>query len=137
MRIHRLMPGVRRFLLTVLALGLPLTFSEPAHKYDFSIRVFGPGEENLSVKDPYARYQWALKNDGELQYVEIKNRFEDSNPELAAHIDMANKLGLPAPVSGPDAYKQAKITARKGVDINVLPAWNQYDAPSAGNGSCD
>ena len=60
---------------------------------------------------------------GELQYVEIKNRFEDSNPELAAHIDMANKLGLPAPVSGPDAYKQAKITARKGVDINVLPAW--------------
>ncbi len=128
MRIHRLMPGVRRFLLAVLAVGLPLTFSEPAHKYDFSIRVFGPGEENLSVKDPYARYQWALKNDGELQYVEIKNRFEDSNPELAAHIDMANKLGLPAPVSGPDAYKQAKITARKGVDINVLPAWNQYDA---------
>ena len=50
MRIHRLMPGVRRFLLTVLAVGLPLTFSEPAQKYDFSIRVFRPGEENLSVK---------------------------------------------------------------------------------------
>ena len=97
MREHRLMPGVRRFLLAALAVGLPLAVSEPAHRYDFSVRVFGPGEENLSVKDPYARYQWALKNDGELQYVEIKNRFEDSNPELAAHIDMANMLGLPAP----------------------------------------
>ena len=120
MRIHRLMPGVRRFLLAALAVGLPLAVSEPAHRYDFSVRVFGPGEENLSVKDPYARYQWALKNDGELQYVEIKNRFEDSNPELAAHIDMANMLGLPAPVSGPDAYKQAKITARKGQEVQSI-----------------
>ena len=77
----------------------------------FSARVYGPGEENLSASDPYARYQWGLKNDGELQYVEIQNKFENSNPELAKRIDLANYLGIPAPVSGPDAYYQATITS--------------------------
>lgn len=93
----------------------------------FSARVYGPGEENLSASDPYARYQWGLKNDGELQYVEIQNKFENSNPELAKRIDLANYLGIPAPVSGPDAYYQATITSVKGIDINILPAWELYD----------
>lgn len=97
------------------------------NRYNFSARVYGPGEENLSAGDPYARYQWGLKNDGELQYVEIANKFRDSNPEMAKRIDWANYLGIPAPVSGPDAYHLETITAVPGVDINVLPAWNQYD----------
>ena len=96
--------------------------------YDFHTYVYGPGVENLSASDPYARYQWGLKNDGEFQYVEIVNRFEDSDPRLARHIDVANYFGFPAPVEGPDAYRQEYITAKRGIDINVLPAWNQYDA---------
>ncbi len=98
-----------------------------ADSYGFSARVYGPGVENLSAGDPYARYQWGLKNDGELQYVEIANKFRDSNPEMARRIDLANRLGLPSPVEGPDAYELATIDAKKGIDINVLPAWNLYD----------
>lgn len=96
-------------------------------RYDFAARVYGPGEENLSSGDPYARYQWGLKNDAELQYVEIVNKFRDSNPRLAAQIDLSNYFGIPAPIAGPDAYTLETITARKGMDINVLPAWEQYD----------
>lgn len=110
----------------VFALSQPFT-GLAADRYDFSVRVYGPGEENLSVGDPYARYQWGLKNDAELQYVEIANKFRNSNPEMARRIDWANRLGLPSPVEGPDAYELATITAREGIDINVLPAWNLYD----------
>ena len=110
----------------VFALSQPFA-GMAADRYDFSIRVYGPGEENLSAGDPYARYQWGLKNDGELQYVEIANQFRNSNPEMASRIDLANRLGLPSPVAGPDAYEQTTIDAVKGIDINVLPAWNLYD----------
>lgn len=132
MRLNKWKQAVSLFLVGAVVLGTPISLGKAEENRkeksaDFSIRVFGPGEENLSVKDPYARYQWGLKNDGELQYVEIKNRFQKIDPELAARIDIANKMKLPAPVAGPDAYRQAKITARPGIDINILPAWNQYD----------
>ena len=96
--------------------------------YTFSARVYGPGVENLSAADPYARYQWGLKNDGELQYIETVNKFRTTDPYLALEIDLANYLGLPAPVEGPDAYELQTTDAVEGIDINVLPAWNVYDA---------
>lgn len=100
----------------------------PGTAYTFHTDVYGPGVTNLSSSDSYSRYQWGLKNDAELQYSEITNRFKDSNPKLATYIDLANYLGMPAPVAGPDAYRIREIRARKGVDINVLPAWNLYDS---------
>ena len=104
------------------------TSAYDAERYTFSTDVYGPGVTNLSSSDSYSRYQWGLKNDAELQYSEIINRFKDSNPKLATFIDLANYLGMPAPVAGPDAYRIKEIRARKGVDIDVLPAWNLYDA---------
>ena len=97
-------------------------------QYTFHADVYGPGVANLSSSDSYSRYQWGLKNDAELQYSEITNRFKDSNPKLATYIDLANYLGMPAPVAGPDAYRIKEIRARRGVDINILPAWNLYDS---------
>ena len=35
--------------------------------HTFTAHVYGPGVDNLSASDPYARYQWGLRNDGELQ----------------------------------------------------------------------
>ena len=94
----------------------------------FSAHVYGPGEENLSSGDPYAKYQWGLKNDGELQYQEVVNRFRSSDPVLATTIDLANALKIPAPVEGPGAYELETTDSVKGIDINVLPAWELYDA---------
>lgn len=96
--------------------------------YDFAARVYGPGVNNLSASDPYARYQWGLRNDAEMQYVEVVNRFRDSNPRLAYMIDLANLLGVPAQVPGPDAYELEETNAVRGVDINVQPAWELYDS---------
>ena len=111
----------------VLVAGLPLTAAAEMEDYGFSKRVYGPGEDNLSASDPYARYQWGLRNDGELQYLEVVNRFRNSNPPLAASIDLANTLGLPAPVAGPSAYEIETTNSVKGVDINIQPAWDLYD----------
>ncbi|MDO5408172.1 MAG: S8 family peptidase [Eubacteriales bacterium] len=94
----------------------------------FRLHVYGPGVENLSASDPYARYQWGLKNDGELQYLEVVNKFRNSNPKLAKVIDLSNKLGIKPPVEGPSAYEIETITSKRGVDINILPAWNLYDS---------
>lgn len=100
----------------------------PDTQYTFHTDVYGPGVANLSSSDSYSRYQWGLKNGAELQYSEITNRFKDSNPKLATYIDLANYLGMPAPVAGPDAYRIKEIRARRGVDIDILPAWNLYDS---------
>lgn len=117
-------------LAVICAASLLLTASVSpvdAFPYTFSTRVYGPGVENLSLGDAYARYQWGLKNDAELQYQEIKNRFRDSNPSLARRIDLANLLGVPAPVSGPGAYELVTRDAVAGIDINIRPAWELYD----------
>lgn len=97
-------------------------------KYDFAARVYGPGMNNLSVKDPYSQYQWGLRNDGELQYVEVVNRFRSSNPRLAYVIDLANQLGIPAQVPGPAAYELQETNSVRGIDINIQPAWKLYDS---------
>ncbi|MCD8223724.1 MAG: S8 family serine peptidase [Clostridiales bacterium] len=97
-------------------------------RYTFSAHVFGPGVDNLSLKDPYAQYQWGLRNDGEFQYYEVTNRFDDINQQLARDIDTANMLGLPAPIEGPDAYRLRTTIAVPGIDINISPAWDLYDA---------
>lgn len=113
----------------ILALGCVGT---QAPIYDFSVRAenypYGPGEDNLSAGDPYSIYQWGLRNDGQLQYMEVVNRFRDSNPRLAVTIDLANMLGIPAPVEGPSAYELQTTRAVPGVDINIQPAWKLYDA---------
>lgn len=100
----------------------------PQQTCDFSVRVYGPGEENLSASDRYAQFQWGLKNDGELQYLQLKNRFRDSNPPLASKIDFANSIGIPAPVPGPGAYELETTNAVSGVDINIKSAWELYDS---------
>ena len=112
----------------MFAFELPLTVAAETMEYGFSQRVYGPGEDNLSAGDPYARYQWGLRNDGELQYLEVVNRFRNSDPRLAATIDIANALKLPAPVEGPGAYEIETTESVKGIDINIQPAWELYDA---------
>lgn len=99
-----------------------------AAEYDFAARVYGPGMNNLSVKDSYSQYQWGLRNDGELQYVEVVNRFRSSNPRLAYVIDLANQLGIPAQVPGPAAYELQETNSVRGIDINIQPAWKLYDS---------
>lgn len=115
----------------ICALSIPMTALAGAAdvlQYDFSLRVYGPGEDNLSAGDRYSQYQWALKNDAELQYLELKNIFRDSNPPMASRIDFANSIGIPAPVPGPGAYELETTNAVRGVDINIKPAWDQYDS---------
>ncbi|MCD8370358.1 MAG: S8 family serine peptidase [Clostridiales bacterium] len=123
----------RRWAAAVLAAGMVVgapTGTFAAEK-DFMTHVYGPGVANLSVKDTYSQYQWGLKNDAELAYQEIVNRFQESHPSLAWRIDLGNYLGIGSPVEGPDAYRVKTITARRGADINVLPAWELYDASTA------
>lgn len=118
-------------LAAVCAMSVPAaaaTGEADSLRYDFSLRVYGPGEDNLSAGDRYSQYQWALKNDAELQYLELKNIFRDSNPLMASRIDFANSIGIPAPVPGPGAYELETTDAVKGVDINMKPAWELYDS---------
>lgn len=86
----------------------------------------GPGVINLSPRDTYAQYQWGLKNDGDLQLVELRNRFEYGG---SAYVPAENgpHSGLPLP-NEPGNYEVLTTNAVKGIDVNVLPAWELYDA---------
>lgn len=122
--------NVSILLTAVCLLTVPMTSLAAVEDYKqpFKIHVYGPGERNLSSGDYYAQYQWGLKNDAELQYLEMRNRFSESNPSLARAIDVSNALGLPAPVAGPSAYEIQTTDAVEGVDINILPAWELYES---------
>lgn len=112
--------------------GMAVTMPSLGKREGFSKRVYGPGVNNLSSSDYHARYQWALRNDGELQYLEIVNKFREINPPLARQIDLSNMFGIPAPVEGPDAYELETTNAKRGIDINIQPAWKLHDSHDDG-----
>ena len=93
--------------------------------YPFEI---GPGMDNLSIGDQFATYQWAFKNDGNLQLVSMINKF----PQLEANIgttpdDESGSIETPEKI-GPGAYEPITTNAVAGIDINLKPAWALYDA---------
>lgn len=96
-----------------------------------SLRTFaiGPGVDNLSLGDAYAIYQWGLKNDGELRLTQMQEAFQSMSGSLGSTPDQAQsgQVGLPR-VIGPGAYESIVTSAVPGVDINVLPAWDLYNA---------
>ena len=74
----------------------------------------GASREAVPYADPYASYQWAFLNTGELRLV----------PSHTAAVDAA--LGA---VSGSAALSaDGTIHSLAGIDINIVPAWKKYDA---------
>lgn len=116
-------------IVSICMAGIPFSAygSNAAFHADYE---YGPGADNLSSSDEYAKYQWGLRNDGNLEYIEVINKFQEISPLLADLIDIANafSLELPPSFAGPDIYMQHSTTAVEGVDINIQPAWQQYDA---------
>lgn len=82
-----------------------------------STYAVGPGIDNLSLGDEYATYQWALKNYGEFQLTELISRFSP-----------LDYLAGGQKQSGPGAYESKITNSITGIDINIKPAWDLYDA---------
>lgn len=91
----------------------------------FSLYAVGPGLDNLSLKDEYASYQWALRNDGQVQKLERKLDFKTVEPII--HTDENGTDTLSLPPLGPSNFFTTTINAVKGIDINIQPAWELYD----------
>lgn len=103
------------------AIVLSESLSEEDTIQSFSV---GPGLANLSLGDAYATHQWALKNDGQFQL----SQSEDKNPEDGFSFDgNSDQSALPT-IIGPGASYNSTVNAVNGVDINILPAWDLYDA---------
>lgn len=88
----------------------------------------GPGMDNLSLGDSYATYQWGLKNDGEFQLVQMTASFRSLDSVYGARKGRSASISLPDLGPGMIEYQSTVIQAESGVDINILPAWKQYDA---------
>lgn len=91
--------------------------------------AIGPGIPNLSLGDTYAAYQWGLKNDGEFQLTQLRSKFQSLDPTYSGASTESGQVGLPQ-VVGPGAYESTIIYAIEGTDIDILPAWDLYDAAS-------
>lgn len=92
------------------------------------LQAIGPGMDNLSLGDSYATYQWGLKNDGELQLVQMTASFRSLDSVYGARKGRSASISLPDLGPGMIEYQSTVIQARSGIDINILPAWKQYDA---------
>lgn len=118
--------------LTAAALSLALCtaiVAAPIHRntkadYTFSLSAVGPGLNNLSVKDDYASYQWAFKNDGQVQKFERNLDIQTVEPIVRTDESGVDSLYLPP--LGPSNYTTDTIDAVKGIDINLQPAWELY-----------
>lgn len=92
---------------------------------EFHTFDIGPGLDNLSPSDEYAAYQWGFKNYGDLRMIEIRKRFSDISQKYRNVIDPSGLIGLPRH-NGPDTYERITTDSVAGIDINILPAWDQY-----------
>ncbi|MDO5418184.1 MAG: S8 family peptidase [Lachnospiraceae bacterium] len=88
---------------------------------------FGPGFQNLSPGDEYATYQWGLKNDGELKLVQMTASFRSLDSVYGGRRGPSSTISLPDLEPGMIAYEKHVIQAVSGMDINILPAWKQYE----------
>lgn len=124
------MTFLNRTVLAACLLAAACTVTSQASPRD---RVTGPGallpdSSGLSPGDTYAEYQWGLKNDGSLQLVEIRSQFADSGDAYETPDgERGPHSGLPIPY-GPGGYQVYTTDAAAGVDINIEPAWELYDA---------
>ncbi len=113
---------------TAFSKGPSKSVSESASE---PIRTFalGPGIDNLSLGDAYAIYQWGLKNDGEFRLTQLQQAFQSVGDQLGSTPTEAKsgQVGIPR-VVGPGAYESVVTSAVPGVDINILPAWDLYNA---------
>lgn len=83
----------------------------------------GPGYQTLPYADPYGDYQWALLNTGIFKLVpNHKAKLEDL---FQGWLDGGS---IDAEQPGPSEEGEETTVAAKGIDINILPAWKQYDA---------
>lgn len=110
----------------ILAAALPLHAS--AAVSELSALAIGPGLSNLSLSDRYADYQWGLKNDGEFQLVQMTASFRSLDSVYGKRKGRSSSISLPDLEPGMLEYQSKVIKAQSGIDINILPAWNQYDA---------
>lgn len=112
-------------------LGQAIVFHETPVSESEPIRTFaiGPGLDNLSLGDAYAIYQWALKNDGEFRLTQMQQVFQSVGDNLGGTPDQSQsgQVGLPK-VIGPGAYESVMTAATSGIDIDILPAWDLYNA---------
>ena len=88
----------------------------------------GPGLDNLSAADEMADYQWALKNNGRIRRTQ-KYLNIDSLDSIYVHRDENGAVDQVAlPPIGPGNFATSSTDAVAGIDINIQPAWKQYDA---------
>lgn len=99
--------------------------SEAASEQTLEAFAVGPGLVNLSPADPFATYQWGLKNDGEFQLIELKARFRAADNIYTDARRSKGGMGLPD--LGPGDYESTVTNAVTGMDINIRPAWDLYD----------
>lgn len=90
----------------------------------FAPYAIGPGLNNLSTQDDYAAYQWAFKNDGQVQKIERKLDIKTVEPIIRTD---ENGVDTISPPLGPSNFKASTIDAVKGIDINLQPAWELYN----------
>lgn len=100
----------------------------PVQNDALSAQAIGPGLANLSLGDSFAPYQWGLKNDGEFQLVQMTTRFRSLESVYGRRKGRSSSISLPDLEPGMLEKHTDIIHAISGVDINILPAWEQYDA---------
>ncbi len=102
-------------------------FAAPSDDF-FTPLNLGPGFDSLSQNDEYASYQWGLKNDGQFQLVRMIASFQSLDSVYGRRKGRSSSISLPD--LGPGLIDiQPEVThAVPGMDINILPAWEQYDA---------
>ena len=102
-------------------------FAAPSDDF-FTPLNLGPGFDSLSQNDEYASYQWGLKNDGQFQLVRMIASFQSLDSVYGRRKGRSSSISLPDLGPGLIELEPQVSHAVSGMDINILPAWEQYDA---------
>lgn len=80
----------------------------------FPVYAAGPAHDSIPYSDSYASYQWAFLNNGELRLV----------PSHIALVDAT----LGSLSESPAFAINGTVHSKEGIDMNIVPAWEKYDA---------
>ena len=86
---------------------------------------YGPGAL-LSGLGQYTSFQWYLDNQGTFLLSSLKQKFSSINYAHGFPHNNPDAVYLPLPGYNTAGYENLKAVA--GIDLNIIPAWEQYDS---------
>lgn len=111
-----------------MPLGKANSFTKNTNPNKVQVFTITSGPDTTLLGNTFSNYQWGLKNNGDFHLNHLQQNLQSASDTTGDSSNQSASTGS-STVIGPGAYYEPIITsAVPGIDINILPAWDIYNA---------